>query len=114
MDSIENLFEPQLDLFLNHLRVEKGSSPNTVEAYRRDLIKFLKFLAKSDDTLGGIGPTGIRKFLAFLDQQNLESRSIARHIVSLRQFFRFLRREDIVSVNPAENLESPRIWKVLP
>jgi len=114
MDSTENIFEPQLDLFLNYLRVEKGSSFNTVEAYRRDLIKFLKVLAKSGEALEGIGPTTIRKFLAFLDQQKLESRSIARHIVSLRQFFRFLRREDIVSVNPAENLESPRIWKVLP
>ncbi|OFW13388.1 MAG: site-specific tyrosine recombinase XerD [Acidobacteria bacterium RIFCSPLOWO2_02_FULL_59_13] len=100
--------------FLNYLRVEKGLARNTVEAYRRDLEKFLRFLQKNNWSMDQAGPVGIRQYLAWLDSQKLESRTLARHIVSLRQFYRYQRREAIVSADPTENLESPRIWKVLP
>ncbi|MBI3896253.1 MAG: site-specific tyrosine recombinase XerD [Acidobacteria bacterium] len=103
-----------LDGFLEYLRVEKGLARNTVDAYERDLQKFRQFLEKHDWTVGEAGPTGIRKFLAGLDQKHLDSRTIARQIVSLRHFYRYLRREGAVILNPTENLESPRIWKVLP
>jgi integrase/recombinase XerD len=56
----------------------------------------------------------VREFLLSLDRMRLQSRTIARHVVSLRQFFRHLLREEVISTNPADNLESPRTWKVLP
>ena len=100
--------------FLDYLRVEKRLAANTVEAYARDLDKFSRFLEKKGWSLEGTGPAGIREFLSWLDGQKLESRTIARQIVTLRHFYRYLRRENIVASNPTENLESPRTWKVLP
>ncbi|MBI4460634.1 MAG: site-specific tyrosine recombinase XerD [Acidobacteria bacterium] len=107
-------FQNHIEQFLQYLRVERGSASNTVNSYRHDLRKFSVFLKKNGWTLQEAGPLAIRKFLGFLDQQHLESRTVARQIVSLRHFYRFLRREGIVALNPTENLESPRIWKVLP
>ena len=106
--------QAHVDGFLEYLRVEKGSARNTVDAYQGDLQKFCQFLEKQGWTVEEAGPTGVRKFLAWLDQQRLESRTVARQIVSLRHFYRYLRREGTVALNPTENLESPRIWKVLP
>ena len=104
----------QIAGFLNYLRVEKGLSGNTVEAYGRDLRKFCRFLERTGWDLKGAGPIGVRKFLLWLDQQNLGSRTLARQIASLRNFYRYLRQDGVVSSNPTENLESPRLWKVLP
>jgi integrase/recombinase XerD len=106
--------ETQIAGFLSYLRVERGLAQNTVEAYSRDLEKFLRFLQKNGWSFGETRPAGIRKFLLWLEQQELESRTIARQIVSLRNFYRYLRREALVPSDPTENLESPRIWKVLP
>ncbi|MCZ6489920.1 MAG: site-specific tyrosine recombinase XerD [Acidobacteria bacterium] len=104
----------QIAEFLNYLRVEKGLAGNTVEAYGRDLRKFCRFLEKSRLDFQGAGPAGIRKFLLHLDGQDLGSRTLARQIVSLRGFYRYLRQDGVVASDPTENLESPRIWKVLP
>src|ERR1019366_6188604 len=105
--------QKQIAGFLSYLRVERGLAQNTVEAYSRDLEKFLQFLQKNGWNFADTGPTGIRKFLLWLEQQDLDSRTIARQIASLRNFYRYLRREALVPSNPTENLESPRIWKVL-
>ncbi len=106
--------EDRIAVFLDYLRVEKGLSPNTVEAYARDLGKFARFLEKKRWGLDEAGPAGVRQFLADLNHQQLESRTVARQIVALRHFYRYLRRENLASSNPTENLVSPRIWKVLP
>lgn len=109
-----NEAQAQMDGFLSHLRVERGLAANTVEAYGRDLAKFRRFLDKNGWTFADAGPVAIRKFLLWLEQQKLESRTVARQIVTIRNFYRFLRREALISSNPTENLESPRVWKVLP
>jgi len=106
--------EDRVSVFLDYLRVEKGSAANTVESYGRDLAKFSRFLDKRGQQLQDVGPIVIREFLALLDRQGLESRTIARQVVALRHFFRYLRRESLIASNPTENLESPRIWSVLP
>jgi len=106
--------EDRIAGFLDYLRVEKGLAANTVEAYARDLGKFARFLEKKGWGLEEAGPAGIREFLSWLSRQQLESRTIARQIVALRHFYRYLRREEFISSNPTENLESPRIWNVLP
>ena len=106
--------EDRIAGFLDYLRVEKGLTANTVESYARDLEKFSRFLEKNGWGLGDAGPINIRKFLSWLDLQKLQSRTIARQIVTLRHFYRYLRREGFVASNPTENLESPRVWKILP
>ena len=99
--------------FLTHIRVEKGLSPNTVSAYRRDLMKFSDFAQKRKLTLEAVRRDDLVDFLARLYRQKLESRSVARHLVSLRNFFRFARIHELILADPSVNLESPKIRKSL-
>jgi integrase/recombinase XerD len=100
--------------FLNHIRVEKGLSPNTLTAYRRDLMKFEAFAKKRKLTLEGITRDHLVDFLATLYRQKLESRSVARNLVTLRNFFRYAQVEELVTSDPSINLESPKVRKRLP
>lgn len=100
--------------FLTHVRVEKGLSENTVAAYQRDLLKFRQFTLKGKLTLEGVGRDDIVDFLASLYRQKLESRTVARHLVTLRNFFRFAQTQDLIPSDPSTNLESPKIRRSLP
>ena len=75
--------------FLTHVRVEKGLSPNTVSAYRRDLLKFDEFGKKKKLTVESVSRDDLVDFLASLYRQKLESRTVARNLVTMRNFFRF-------------------------
>ena len=100
--------------FLMHVRVEKGLSANTISAYRRDLHKFEKFARKRKLTLEGVSRDALVDFLAGLYRQKLESRTVARQLVTLRNFFRFAQIQDLISEDPSINLESPKIRRHLP
>jgi integrase/recombinase XerD len=100
--------------FLTHARVEKGLSSNTVSAYRRDLLKFGAFAEKRKVSLEKISRDDLVEFLASLYRLNLESRTVARHLVTLRNFFRFAQVQDLISSDPSINLESPKIRRGLP
>jgi integrase/recombinase XerD len=100
--------------FLTFARVEKGLSENTISAYRRDLEKFSAFAAKRKLSLESTGPEDLVDFLAGLYRQKLESRTVARHLVTLRNFFRFAQRQELIAKDPSANLESPRIGRSLP
>jgi len=104
----------QIAAFLNYLRVEKGLAHNSVLSYARDLDKFARFAEKEERGTNQFDAVSIRRFVVTLDRAGLQSRSIARHIVTLRQFFRYLQREGRIAANPTEHLESPRTWKMLP
>src|SRR5215469_3205924 len=100
--------------FLTHIRVEKGLSPNTVSAYRRDLMKFSVFAQKRKLSLETVSRDDLVDFLAGLYRQKLESKSVARHLVSLRNFFRFGQVQELIPEDPSVNLESPKIRRTLP
>ena len=100
--------------FLTHVKVEKGLSPNTVSAYRRDLLKFHEFVQKRKRTLETVSRDDIVDFLASLYRQKLESKSVARHLVTLRNFFRFAQTQEVISEDPTMHLESPKIHRSLP
>ena len=103
-----------INAFLTHVRVEKGLSNNTVSAYRRDLVKFEAFAKKRKLSLETIRRDDLVDFLASLYHQKLESRTVARHLVTLRNFFRFAQTQELVSEDPTLNLESPKIRRSLP
>lgn len=105
---------PTITAFLTHVRVEKGLSTNTVSAYRRDLLKFDEFAKKSKLALEAVRSDDLVDFLASLYRQKLESRTVARHLVTLRSFFRFARVQELISEDPSLNLESPKIRRSLP
>jgi len=100
--------------FLTHVRVEKGLSSNTVSAYRRDLAKFNEFAQKRKLSLEAVTRDGLVDFLAGLYRQKLESKTVARHLVTLRNFFRFAQIQELIAKDPSVNLESPKIRRSLP
>jgi integrase/recombinase XerD len=100
--------------FLMHVRVEKGLSANTISAYRRDLYKFEEFARKRKLILENVGRDDLVDFLAGLYRQKLESRTVARQLVTLRNFFRFAQIQDLIPEDPSINLESPKIRRNLP
>jgi integrase/recombinase XerD len=105
---------PTISAFLTHVRVERGLSANTVTAYRRDLVKFDDFAKKRKLTLESVSRDNLVEFLASLYRQKLESRTVARHLVTLRNFFRFAQLQELISTDPSLNLESPKIRRSLP
>ncbi len=100
--------------FLTHVRVEKGLSPNTVSAYRRDLLKFDEFGKKKKLTVESASRDDLVDFLASLYRQKLESRTVARNLVTMRNFFRFTLVQEWRTEDPTLNLESPKIRRSLP
>ena len=103
--------EVEVTAFLNFCRMEKGLAANSIEAYTRDLNKFRPFC------VGGccqVGPETIATYLNSLYEAGLDSRSIARHLATLRNFYRFLLREGQISQDPTENTRSPKQWQNIP
>jgi integrase/recombinase XerD len=100
--------------FLTHVKVEKGLSSNTVSAYRRDMAKFDEFAKKRKLSLERVTRDDLVDFLAGLYRLNLESRTVARHLVTLRNFFRFAQTQELIAADPSINLESPKIRRSLP
>jgi integrase/recombinase XerD len=100
--------------FLTHVRVEKGLSSNTIAAYRRDLLKFDEFARKNKLSLESVSRDDLVDFLALLYHQKLESKTVARHLVTLRNFFRFAQIQEHITDDPSVTLESPKIRRSLP
>jgi integrase/recombinase XerD len=105
---------PAITLFLTHVKVEKGLSSNTVAAYQRDLAKFNVFAQKRKLSLEGVSRDDLVDFLASLYREKLESRTVARELVTLRNFFRFAQIQELIATDPSLNLESPKIRRTLP
>jgi len=103
-----------LEAFLDYLKVEKGLSANSVVAYHRDLKKYLRFLKRrSIERPDKITRQLVSEFLFSL-RAKLSAVSISRHLSSIKNFHKFLLREKITNSNPAELIESPKIWKKIP
>lgn len=107
--------------FIHHLETEKNASPHTCRNYLRDLEQFEGFLESSGTALSSEGEVAIervdrmviRKYLSFLHRKNRKS-SIARKLSTLRSFFKYLAREQIISTNPAKPVSTPKVEKLLP
>ena len=107
--------ETAIRAFLSYLRIEKALSQNTIDAYRRDLMKFCEFTSRK----GLEKPVQVKRgdvvdFLGTLYARKLDARSVARHLVSLRQFFRFLLSEELIQEDPVVTVEAPKFRKSLP
>jgi integrase/recombinase XerD len=100
--------------FLNCLRIEKGLSDNTILAYRRDIEKFAAFATDRGLGTREITRSDVVDFLASLYKRRLDSRSVARHLVTIRNFFRFALLEGYIDDDPAATIESPRFRQSLP
>jgi integrase/recombinase XerD len=100
--------------FLSYLKVEKGLSNLTVEAYRRDLLQLAEFLELKNATLLNAKRSDLLGFLEQLTANQVESRSRARKLSAIRHFYKFLLLDKKIKHDPTLNIESPRQWKILP
>jgi integrase/recombinase XerD len=100
--------------YINYLIVEKGLADNTIVAYRTDLEKLRAYSEARSIELRGLDKKVLLDFLQSLYRAGLDSRSISRILVSLRSFFQFLAFENILTENPCQQIEAPKIWKSLP
>jgi site-specific recombinase XerD len=101
--------------FLSRLEAERGLSPHTVDAYRRDLSQFFDFCDRMGVRgLEEVGRTSVRRFLAHLATRNYARRSAARKASAVRSFFTDAARRGIVAANPAAGVPSPKRARTLP
>ncbi len=104
-----------VDLFVAHLRDERGLSANTVAAYERDVVQFFRFAARAGVTEpSAVEPLLLRRFLALLRTRGLAPSSMARKGAALRACFKYLARRGLVAANPAADLGTPRGPRRLP
>lgn len=96
--------------YLEYLELEKGLSPNTIDAYRRDLYDF----ANSVESLDNIDRTTINSYIITLKERKLAPTSVIRKVASLRGFFKWTDSMNIVGKNPASTLEQPKVPQRLP
>jgi integrase/recombinase XerD len=101
--------------FRHYIQSERGLAGNTLKAYGRDLERFARWVAA-----GGLrdylGPTlrDLAHYLEFLREEGLAPPSVARHLVALKMFYRFLRLEERTTQSTVELLASPTLWERIP
>jgi integrase/recombinase XerD len=101
--------------FLDHLRVERNLSPNTIEAYGRDLAKYAEFSRRRKlFTPAKADPELMLEFVSELRRSGLASTSVARCLSAVRTFHRFLVSEGLLAMDPTENLQRPKRHQILP
>ena len=106
-----------IDKFIDYMALERGASPHTCRAYRKDLDLFAAFLREKGLTtdVATIDHLTIRLFLGHLYQEKrIKRTSVVRKLATLRTFFRYLKREGIIEKNPAKLVATPKGGKDLP
>ena len=109
-------WERQLKDYGVFLKLGKSLSPNSIEAYNRDVLKFLAFLEMRgyDLSPGEIELRHLSEFLAWINDLGLSPRSQARLVSGIKSFFRYLLLEEVIGTDPTSLLEVPRIGRKLP
>lgn len=136
--------EREIGQFLSYMAAEKGSSNNTISAYRNDLAQFRAFMIEQHDegarkpsglaarpnrtvhpgaapppmplhqNLAALGEAELMQYLAYLREQQYAEATVARKVAALKSFFAYLKTEGVIDENPAEQLASPRVGRTLP
>jgi integrase/recombinase XerC len=112
--------EAAIRAFMTYLDVERGASGDTIRSYRSDLVQFYGYARTARPvegrtiSPGDIDPMTIRGYLAWLDRKGEKKSSLARKLATLRSWYRFLMRDELVSVNPAEEVRTPKLAQTLP
>ena len=110
----------EIGAWLEHLGAERRLSPKTLEAYRRDVLQFLSFLAEhlggtpSLKDLAALSPADVRAFMAARRAHAIGSRSLMRSLAGLRGFARFLERAGKGKVGALAAVRAPKVGKTLP
>ncbi len=108
--------QDQVNDYFHFLMVEKGLSQNTIESYKRDLRNYTLYLQKVEQikSLNEVTRAHIVQFLRHLKEENKSSKTIARHIASIRSFHQFLIRDKATDQDPSVHIETPKTERTLP
>ena len=106
------MIDALIDDFLKMMLAEKGASLNTIDAYRRDMLMFFDICKQTN--LRDITKQDVAVYVQKLSEFGYATRSIARKVASLREFFKFLYTENKIKDNPALYLFPPKREKLLP
>ncbi len=116
--------EHQIQQFLTYMAAERGASANTISAYRNDLAQlrayFVEMTDLADETSGGgiaideIDVEHLQEYIVHLREQQYAAATVARKVAALKSLFSYLHGEGEISLNPAEQLSSPRVGRSLP
>ncbi|MGH7554286.1 MAG: site-specific tyrosine recombinase XerD [Longimicrobiales bacterium] len=101
--------------FYDHLTFERGVSPRTLDAYRRDVQRLVEFLEQRGiRRIGDASTQDVREFVYHLKDVGLQPSSIRRSLSAVRTYFGFLLGEGLVVTDPTDRVEIPRVWRRLP
>ena len=100
--------------FQDYLLVEKGLSENSIFSYTYDIKKFQNYLVRHEKDFVEVEADDITLFLKEQKRKKISSRSLARAVAALRQFYKYLKDENKVTANPAEKIQTPEVKKSLP
>ena len=105
-----------IDEFVSHIAHEKRYSQHTVKAYRKDLEQFNFFVSTQYSIIqpSQIKPAFVRSWLVSLMDEGVTARSVNRKVSSLKSYFKYLIRHQIISSNPMDKVLSPKVAKKLP
>lgn len=104
----------EVEGFLDYLVVECGLAQNSINAYAADLRKFLGYLATRGKALGAVTPDILLGFMMEQKGAGLSVSSIARYLVAVKMFYRFLYMEGLIAKDITSSFDTPRVWTRLP
>ena len=105
-------FEFRQELFIDYLRSECHLAANTIAAYRRDVSRFHEWLSGRNPTK--LSVSELSEFVAYLNSRELAPASIARNIVGIKMYYRYLQLEGLLVDNQVELLGSQKLWQRIP
>ena len=100
----------ELDDYINYLSLERQLSVNTVDGYKRDLVDFYKFTNKS---YKNVNKNDVIDYISYLNKK-IGAKSINRHIVSIKNYFKFLERNNMINTNPTNDITGLKTPKKMP
>ncbi len=104
-----------LERYLNYLLIERGVAQNTLEAYGRDLQRFLAFITqKGLSHFKDATPEIIVEYLVLIKNEGLSANSMNRALAALRGFYKYLLMEKLIEQTPLANIELAKVWMRLP
>ena len=107
--------ELEIENYIGYLTNGKKSSQNTVQSYRRDLVKMQKFFESNGVTnVKDVNTTIVRSYVLYMENENMSSATVSRSIASIRSFFMYLLENGKINGNPTEGIKPPKVEKKAP
>ncbi len=106
--------EKRINDFLEFLKNDKKLSENTLQSYRRDIVQYEEYVYKKRIDFLNTESEEINAYLKFLQKNNKKSSTISRSLASIRSFYQYLLRIKVITKDPTEGIQSPKIEKKAP